>query len=189
MANRNFRHFFSDWNSIFGPGRSPFPMMIPIAFACVVQAQLTRFHADGETEWCIIIFIRVPHVEFMKEAIVGVIAVMIMALLAGIYYQNHRRFHKPLLTTQYQAVMLENGSMFYGRIDHLGTDHPVLRHALSVHRELDPQTNQPRYVLVKRKDELNGADHIIFPATAIVFIEPVQPNSVIGKLIEQSGVR
>lgn len=125
----------------------------------------------------------------MKEIIVSVVAVMILALLAGIYYQNHRRFHQPLLSTPYQAVMLENSTMFYGRIDHLGTDYPVLRDAFTIRQELDPQTNQPRYVLIKRKDELNGADHMIFPAAAISFVEPVQATSTIGKLIEQSSVR
>jgi hypothetical protein len=122
----------------------------------------------------------------MKETIVSVVALVILALLAGIYYQNHRRYHKPLLTTPYQAVTLKNGSTYYGRIDHLGSDHPVLRDAFSVRHELAPQTNQPHYVLVERKDELSGADHMILPASSIAFVEPVKPDSVIGKLIEQA---
>lgn len=125
----------------------------------------------------------------MREAMLGLLGLAIAVLLAAIVYQNQRRFHKPLITTPYQAVMLENGNVFYGRIDHLGTDYPVLRDAFSVRREIDPETRLPHYVLVKRRDEPNGADHIIFPAAAIAFIEPVRPDSAVGKLIEQAGFR
>jgi hypothetical protein len=83
--------------------------------------------------------------------------------------------------------VLEDGSVFYGRIEHLGTAYPVLRDAFTVQTALDPNTQHPRYVLVKRKDGVHGADHMIFPATSIVFIEPVQPESTIGKLIAQAS--
>lgn len=123
----------------------------------------------------------------MKQALLIASGFAIAAMLAVAVYQNHRRFHRPLITTPYQAVMLVNGMMFYGRIDHLGSDHPVLRNAFSVRHELEPQTQKPRYVLVRRKDELNGADHMIFPVSSIVFIEPVQADSTIGRLIEQAS--
>ena len=123
----------------------------------------------------------------MKEAILAAIGIAIVGLLATSVYQNYRRFHKPLITTVYQSVVLENGSTFYGRIDHLGTDYPVLREPFTVRRVLDPDTQQPRYVLVKRQDEVNGADHMIFPSASIAFIEPVQPSSTIGKLIAQAS--
>jgi hypothetical protein len=119
----------------------------------------------------------------MKEAILAAIGIAIVVLLAVGVYQNHRRFHKPAITTPYQAVVLGNGSTFYGRIDHLGTDYPVLREPFIVRRELDPATQQPRYIAVKRKDDLTGADHMIFPASSIAYVEPVRPDSAIGKLI------
>ena len=122
----------------------------------------------------------------MKEAAFAMVGLAIVVLLAASVYQNYRRFHKPLITTPYQAVVLENGSVFYGRVDHLGTDYPVLRDAFTVQSEPDPITQQPRYVIVKRKDDVNGADHMIFAATAIAFVEPVMPESTIGKLIAQS---
>jgi hypothetical protein len=96
-------------------------------------------------------------------------------------------YDAPLVARRNDVVVLENGSVFYGRIDHLGTDYPVLRDAFIVQTELDPSTQQPHYVLVKRKDGVNGADHMIFPATAIAFVEPVQPESTIGKLIAQAS--
>jgi hypothetical protein len=125
----------------------------------------------------------------MREAVAGLLGLVIAALLAVIVYQNQRRFHTPLITTLYQAVTLANGSVIYGRLDHLGTDYPVLRDAFEVRREIDPQTRQPHYLVVKRSDEANGADHVILPATAIAFIEPVRPDSPVGKLIGQAGIR
>ncbi|MET0381446.1 MAG: hypothetical protein ABWZ94_06055 [Methyloceanibacter sp.] len=124
----------------------------------------------------------------MRQAVFVVIGLAIIAMLALIAYQNHRRFHRPLLTTPYQAVMLTNGTMFYGRIDHLGSDHPVLRDVFSVREELDSQTQKQRYVLVRRTDGPNGADHMIFPVTSIVFVEPVRADSAVGRLIEQAGL-
>ena len=125
----------------------------------------------------------------MKEAACAAVGLAIVALLAVIVYQNYRRFHRPLLTTPYQAVVLKNGDVFYGRIAHLGTDHPVLRDVFTVRQEADSETGHPRYVVVKRQDEMNGADHIIFTVTAIAFVEPVHPDSTIGRLIEQTGGR
>ena len=125
----------------------------------------------------------------MKEAAGAAIGLAIVALLALIAYQNHRRFHRPLLTTPYQAVVLQNGDVFYGRIAHLGTDHPVLRDAFTVRQETDSETGHSRYVVVKRKDGVNGADHMILTVTAIAYVEPVHPDSTIGQLIEQAGAR
>lgn len=125
----------------------------------------------------------------MKEAILAAVGIAVAVLLAASVYQNHRRFHKPQITTPYQAVVLADGSVFYGRIDHLGTDYPVLRDAFTIRRDFDSATQQPRFIVVKRKDEINGADHMIFPATAIAFIEPVQPDSMVGKLIAQANSR
>ena len=124
----------------------------------------------------------------MRQAVLVVGGCAVVAMLAATVYQDYRRFHRPLLTTPYQAVMLTNGTVFYGRIDHLGSDHPVLRDAFSVRQELDSQTQKQRYVLVRRADGPNGGDHMIFPVTSIVFVEPVRVDSTVGSLIEQAAL-
>src|SRR5262249_24945587 len=98
-------------------------------------------------------------------------------------------FHTPLVTTLYQAVTLENGSVFYGRIDHLGSDHPVLRDAFVIRIEQDERTHETRHTLVRRRDEINGADHLIIPATSIAYVEPVAADSVAGRLIARANLR
>jgi hypothetical protein len=42
--------------------------------------------------------------------------------------------------------------------------------------------------MVKRKDRPTGADHLIFPVASIAFVEPVHPDSTIGRLIAQAGL-
>ena len=123
----------------------------------------------------------------MKEATVAIVGLAILMLLAASVYQNYRRFHKPLIMTPYQAVTLTNGSVFYGRINHLGTDYPVLRDVFTIQNGPDRETDQPRYVLLKRRDDINGADHMILPATSIALVEPVRPDSIVGKLIAQAS--
>ncbi|NLD68830.1 MAG: hypothetical protein GX644_08450, partial [Limnobacter sp.] len=105
---------------------------------------------------------------------------------AAIVRQNQRRFHKPLLTTRYQAVTLTNGHVFYGRIDHLGTDHPVLRDAFELRTEPDPKSGRATHAVVWRKSGPTGADHLILPAASIGFVEPVRSDSPIGQAIEQA---
>ena len=125
----------------------------------------------------------------MRDIVIAACGLAVVALLAVIVYQNYQRFHRPLLTTKYQAVTLTNGDVFYGRIDHLGSDRPVLRDAVSITTEVDSQTQDPRYVLTRRRDSATGADHLIFPAASIAFVEPVQADSIIGRLIEQQAQR
>jgi hypothetical protein len=125
----------------------------------------------------------------MKEMLLGGLGLVIVGLLAFVVHQNYVRFHKPQITTRYQAVTLVNGDVFFGRIAHLGSDHPVLRDAFSVHEEIAQAGQQPRQMVVRRKDGPTGADHLIFPASAIVSVEPLQAESPIGRLAEQAGFR
>ena len=125
----------------------------------------------------------------MRQAILPILGLSIVALVAISVYQNQRRFHAPLITSPYQRVVLQNGHVYYGRIDHLGTNYPVLRGAVSIREEVDPVTREERYVLARRKDEAHAADHMIFPATSIAFVEPVRPDSVIGKLLQEAPSR
>jgi hypothetical protein len=123
----------------------------------------------------------------MRQFILETCLFAILALLVVIAYQNFRRFHQPLTTTEYQAVMLTNGNVFYGRIDHLGSDYPVLRDVFRVRQDVRSATPRPGYMLVRRKDDITGADHMIIPASAIAYIEPVAGDSTVGRLIGQAS--
>lgn len=122
----------------------------------------------------------------MKDIILCVVGLMLVLILAASVYQSQRRFHKPLLTTPYQAVTLLNGTVLYGRLDHLGTDHPVLRDAITINRTTDGATGLQAYEAVRLKDGEQGSDHLIFPTSALLMVAPVQPESPMGKLIAET---
>ena len=122
----------------------------------------------------------------MRQAVLALLGVVAAASLAVVAYQNYKRFHRPLLTTPIQAVMLNNGAQFYGRIDHLGTDHPVLRDAFSVREQPGASGGNPVLVIVRRKDGAHGADHMIIPAASIAWVEPVRADSPVGRLVAQA---
>lgn len=120
----------------------------------------------------------------MKDLAFMLVGLVMIVLLGANVYLNSRKFHTPLLTTTYQAVTLVSGDVLYGRIDHLGTDYPVLRDSFKIQIDEDKAEGQAmRYSIVDKRRLSNGADHVILPASAILTIEPVASDSAIGKLL------
>lgn len=113
----------------------------------------------------------------------GGILILLLAAAAGAYSWLHRSV---ALTTQYQAVLLTNGSAYFGRLEGLGTPYPVLYDVFYVQSAQDPQTKQVSNVLVKRGKEWHAPDRMILNANLIVFVEPVNPSSRVAQLIQQA---
>lgn len=89
------------------------------------------------------------------------------------------------LGTPYQAVLLANGQAYFGRIQEVGTQYPVLREVYYVQTRVDPQTKATSNVLVRRGKEWHGPDRMILNRDHILFIEPVATDSAVAKLIEE----
>jgi hypothetical protein len=89
--------------------------------------------------------------------------------------------------TPYQAILLSNGAVYFGKLEGFGTIHPVLTNAFYVVTQTDPQTKQVSSVLVKRGKELHGPDRMYLSPNQIVFVETVGPNSKVAQLIAQGG--
>src|SRR5580704_10891367 len=90
------------------------------------------------------------------------------------------------MTTPYQAVLLTNGSAYFGQLEGLGTPYPVLREVFYVQSVTDPQTKQVSNILVKRGKEWHAPDRMILNANMIVLVEPVSPGSRVAMLIAQA---
>lgn len=88
-------------------------------------------------------------------------------------------------TTDYQAVLLTNGSLYYGRLEGLGKPFPVLREVFYVQTGVDPETKRATNVLLKRGKEWHGPDRMILNASHILLVEPVGRNSKVAELIAQ----
>src|ERR1700680_4308875 len=58
--------------------------------------------------------------------------------------------------TTYQAVLLTNGSVYFGKLDGYQTKFPVLSDVYYVQTGVDPATKKSTSVLVKRGKELHS---------------------------------
>jgi hypothetical protein len=87
---------------------------------------------------------------------------------------------------QYQAVLLSNGSVYFGRLEGLGSPYPVLHDVYYVQSSTNPETKAVTSVLVKRGKEWHGPDRMIINEQSIIFIEPVGADSKVAQLIAES---
>jgi hypothetical protein len=89
-------------------------------------------------------------------------------------------------TTPYQAVLLTNGSAYFGKLDGYGSPHPVLTEVYYIVTQTNPDTKQNNNVLVKRGKELHEPDRMYLNPNQILCVEPVGPNSKVAQLIAQA---
>jgi hypothetical protein len=90
------------------------------------------------------------------------------------------------MSTPYQAVLLSNGSAYFGKLEGLGTPFPVLREVFYVQSSQNPETKQVSNILVKRGKEWHSPDRMILNANMIVLVEPVSPTSRVAQLIAEA---
>ena len=96
------------------------------------------------------------------------------------------RTSSPEFPTPYQAVLLANGSVFFGHLQGFGTPHPVLTEVYYVVSQTNSETKQVNNVLVKRGKELHEPDRMYLNPSQIVLVEPVGVASKVAQLIIQA---
>ena len=93
---------------------------------------------------------------------------------------------KPSFQTEYQAVFLGNGQVFFGKIE-VGPDYVTLKDVFYVLSQVNPENKQQvRNTLIKRGQELHGPDLMYISKNQVVFIEPVASDSQVAKLIKEA---
>jgi hypothetical protein len=117
----------------------------------------------------------------VSPAIVAAIIIALSILLASwLSTRTHVvQFDKP-----YQAVLLSNGQVYYGRLDGFGTDHPVLREVYYVQTTVNPQTKEQNNILLRRGREWHGPDRMYLNPSQILLVEPVGTDSKVADLIK-----
>ena len=91
----------------------------------------------------------------------------------------------PTFNTPFQAVLLDTGQVYYGKIEGLGTDYPLLREVYYIQSSADPQTKQVTNVLIRRGREWHAPDFTVLNARHIALIEPVGQGSKVSDLIAE----
>jgi len=124
--------------------------------------------------------------KFGTVKIVIAASALVLVLVATGLFWFFGRNSAVKMTTPYQAVLLSNGSAYFGRLEGLGTPFPVLRDVFYVQSVQDPQKKTVSNILVKRGKEWHAPDRMILNANMIVLVEPVNPSSRVALLIAQA---
>jgi hypothetical protein len=90
-------------------------------------------------------------------------------------------------STPYQAVVLINNSVYYGKLSGWGTSNPVLTDVFYILSKTDPDTKKVSNVLIKRGKELHGPDRMYLNPSQIILVEPVGTDSKVAQLIAEAG--
>lgn len=109
------------------------------------------------------------------------------AILENAWIVSHP--HAISFDQTYQAVLLSNNNMFFGKLQGYGTDNPVLSEVYYFQPVIDPQTKQQTNVLLKRAKQWHSPDKMYLNPKQIVLVEPVGANSRVAELIKDLKLR
>ena len=119
-------------------------------------------------------------------AIAILLAGILSVLVLGLVMDWMSRNRTVVFPSPYQAVLLTNGSVYFGKLEGYGGSAPMLRDVFYVVSHIDPTTKQPSNVLVKRGKELHAPDRMYVNPNQIVFVETVGAGSKVSQLIGQT---
>ena len=122
----------------------------------------------------------------MLVQVVWILAGLVVVAAATYHLVSHVRESKFAFTTPYQAVLLVNGSVYFGHLQNYSSRNPILVDVYYVVSQTNPETKQPSNVLVKRGKELHAPDRMYLNPSQILFVEPVGVDSKIAQLIKQA---
>jgi hypothetical protein len=128
------------------------------------------------------------------ETVVGVwigaaLTVLAAAAVRQEFWGGGARAGLPRFDTPFEAVLLDNGQVYYGKLTGLGTPYPEMTDVYYVVNAEDPTTKKVKHVLVKRGNELHAPTETFLSSRHIIMVENVGPASEIARLIRkaQSG--
>jgi len=119
--------------------------------------------------------------------IVWILAGLLVTGAAGLYILHSIRTSLVKFSTPYQAVLLTNGSVYFGHLQNYGSPNPVLTDVFYVVSQTDPETKQVKSSLIKRGKEMHEPDRMYLNPNQIVFVESVGTNSKVAQLIAQAS--
>jgi len=120
-----------------------------------------------------------------KNLIILAIGLVVGGLAAWVGTSHRTSAAEPRFDVPFQAVLLDTGLVYYGKISGLNTPYPVLRDVYYIQQATNQQTKQVSNVLIRRGNEFHGPEYTVLEARHIVMVEPVGKNSKVAQLIEQ----
>ena len=118
---------------------------------------------------------------------VGCLAGLLLLLSTGCTAPARTEAQAVTFSTPYQAVVLINNSVYYGKLSGWGTSNPVLTDVYYILSKTDPDTKKVSNVLIKRGKELHGPDRMYLNPSQIILVEPVGADSKVAQLISEAS--
>lgn len=118
--------------------------------------------------------------------IVWLVAGILVVLAVGCHMVRHIWGSHVKFQTPFQAILLTNGSVYFGQLEDYGGPHPVLKDVYYIVSQTNPETKQTNNILVHRGKELHEPDRMYLNPEHILFVEPVGTNSKVAQLISQA---
>jgi len=87
--------------------------------------------------------------------------------------------------TEYQAIFLDNGQVFFGRLQDDGSSYLTLRDVFYIKQQASPDKEEVQSLLVKRGSEWHAPDFMRINSRHIVLIEPVAADARVALLIRE----
>jgi hypothetical protein len=115
-----------------------------------------------------------------------VIGLVMIALTISVLVLQGCGKGSPSFKTEYQAVFMDNGQVFFGKIENAGGAYPLLKDVHYIARQPGPDGKEVKSILVKRGNEWHSPDFMYINATHVVVIEPVAENSRVAQLIKEA---
>ncbi|MDI6747191.1 MAG: hypothetical protein QMD17_08605 [Rhodocyclaceae bacterium] len=122
----------------------------------------------------------------MQKIVVGLL-VAIVTLLIFISHQLSRSEAIPAVASQYQTVVLANGQVYFGKLEHASGKSYILRDVFYVVSQSDPESKQISNILVRRGKELHEPEYMLLSRNQVIMIEPVGDKSRIAQLIAEQN--
>jgi len=117
-----------------------------------------------------------------SQLLVAALIIAAAILVAG---WMTKRSHTVSFDKPYQAVLLSNGQVYYGRLEGWGTDSPILREVYYVQTSTNPQTHEATNILMKRGREWHGPDRMYLNPSQVLLVESVGTDSKVADLIRE----
>ncbi len=121
------------------------------------------------------------------------LALILLASFGGYFVGNGQLFavkqQAEKQKTEYQAVLLVNGSLYFGRLSGENTDQPVLTdvYYLQAQTQATNKTTADDLKLIKLGNEIQGpTDEIRFNPNEIVFVQDLKDDGQVVKTIKGS---
>ncbi len=93
---------------------------------------------------------------------------------------------KVKINTDYKAIFLDNGQVFFGQLEEMGPSFVVLKDIFYVQNQIvqEGDKKEVRNILIKRGNEWHAPDLMYINKQHILVIEPVKPDSRVDQLIK-----